>query len=236
MPTYYKPGPNGTYIPVTGDEQQKAGNDALANSVLNKIIGGAENMPTFSSLIDPATGQLKSGYSLGAPGANEATSYMKDIATAQGPSQWGQLMQQLIGGQRTEALDKAAATGNAATGRAMSDLAMRGGASKAARERIATKGAVSDVLNRQSVNRNADQSELDMLAKDESNKMGMLNSWAGLNESALNRNLDVERTNLNTRLADKQAGDTFNMNKWQESMKTLGSYQTSRAQEEAGKK
>jgi hypothetical protein len=75
-----------------------------------------------------------------------------------------------------------------------------------------------------------------MLAKDESNKMGMLNSWAGLNESALNRNLDVERTNLNTRLADKQAGDTFNMNKWQESMKTLGSYQTSRAQEEAGKK
>lgn len=255
MAEYYKyvPGINGgKYEAVSGGDNAKAMNDDRANQILQQVMGYAGDMPEYQSMVDPATGKISSQYALtGGPDVNfknnEALDFMKKYATAQGPSAWALLQKQLVEQQRQAAMDAAATQGNAARGKAYSDLAVRGGLSKGSRERIATKGAVSDVMARQAVNRDANMADLNVGSEDEKNKLAMLNSWGGLNEQSLGRaqNLDltnrdyntgIEKFNLSTLLDDKKAKDAFNMQKWQEGMKAVGSYQTSRAQEESGKK
>lgn len=246
--TYYTYNPGGGYDVVSS---KKAENDIFADDVFNKVMKGAANQPTFESLINP-DGTLKTDFMLQGKGdvgfrENEALDVLKDRATATGPSQWAQLMQQLIGEKKLGAMDDASAQGNAATAQGMSSLATRGGLSKGARERMATKGAMNTLMAKQQVGRNAMTDELSMLADDEKTKTGLLSTWAGLNEQSLNRNqnldlgnreygTNIDQFNLKTKLDDRRANQTFDMAKWQEGMKALGSYQTARAQEEAGKK
>lgn len=232
-------------------DPKKAENDMFADDVFNKVMKGAGNQPNFESLINP-DGTLNSGYMLQGKGDvafrdNDALSYLKDKATATGPSQWAQLMQGVIGQKKAGAMDDASTQGNAATASGMSGLATRGGLTAGARERMATKGAMNTLMAKQKVGRDATTDELSMLAQDETNKNSMLTSWAGLNEQSLgrNQNLDlgnreygtnVDQFNLKTKLDDRRANQTFDMAKWQEGMKALGTYQTAQAQENAGKK
>lgn len=241
----------GSYTPVSGIDGQKAMNDQEANAILQQIMGNAKNQPDYASMVGP-DGKLLSQYALtGQPDvgfqANDALGYLKDKATATGPSAWAQLQQQLINQQKAAGMDTASVQGNAATAQGMGSLATHGGLAKGARERMATKGAMSTLMAKQQLGRDANKNSLDMLSTDEQNKNSMLNSWASLNESDLGRkqNLDltnrdystgVDKYNLTNVIGDKQAQQQFDMQKWQTGMQALGSYQTARAQEESGKK
>lgn len=226
-------------------------NDIFATNVMADLMKDANKIPSWESLLDE-NGNLNPKYAITARPdiafkQNEALGVLKDRATATGPSAWAQLMQQFIKGKAAEATDAAAAQGNAATAQGMSQLATRGGLSAAARERMASKGALNSLMARQKVGRDALQDELAMLAEDEKTKTNLLSTWGGLAESSAAReqNLglanrdyatDVSKYNTDRMYDEHRTKQKFDMAKWQESMKALGAYQTARAQEEAGKK
>ena len=109
---------------------------------------GSPLAPEFQSMIDPRTGRLKGGLQLNLGGV-EGYGQFKDFATGTGPSEFSQAAEDRLGLMTALERDRATREGAQQAAMARSNLAMRGGLSSGARERIASQGMRAGMAGRQ---------------------------------------------------------------------------------------
>lgn len=155
------------------------------------------------------------------------------------PSAWAQMM-------LSKQMGDAAAQNQAGVSSAMSALASRGGVSRGARERIASKGARDLMMSRQ-------KAGMDVGLADEGNRLDILkmlpgaevaalqpalaktNIWASMANTEAARQQDASKFNIANAAADLKGKNDYALAKYQETMKAYGADRTAQAQENAGK-
>lgn len=221
--------------------------DAIAHIVnldannLNPATG-APVRPEFESQIDPATGLLKSQYQLQEqlidPNSLEGLSSIKKEALRTGPSQWAQTMLAKQQGDRAGALNNAAAASNQAAAQGRSSLAMRGGLSSGARERLATQSSRDLLSANQGVNKEATANRYGLLGQDEGNRLSMLNQYATGEGQLANVNAGnkakTQQFNIQEALKDKQAQQAFKMDNYKEQLDKYGANKQAEATAHSG--
>jgi len=195
----------------------------LAEQGLNP--DGSPVRPEFESQIDPATGLLKSQYQMSVdklqagkadlfeldPSSMEGLQAFKKEALREGPSQWAQLQQQMLEQQKGTDLDKAARQAGAAGAQARGSLAMRGGLSSGARERIATGGARDLMRSKQDIQRGSRASGLQLLSDDERNRLAMLSQVPGFETDIGKFNVDQRTGQQQFNIGQQTDADRFNI-------------------------
>lgn len=178
-----------------------AGSEVKRNQLAKQGLNpdGSPMRPEYNSLIDPATGLLKKEYTMQVgtldPSKLEGYQALKGEALRTGPSKWAQLQAQLQNTQRSADMDRAAGQAMSGAATARSGLAMRGGLSSGARERIALGASRNLIDARQGVGRQATVNALNLASTDEQNRLGTLK---GFNES------EMGLSKYNTDLGNKE--------------------------------
>lgn len=182
----------------------------------------------------------------------EGLDHLRERATTEGTSAWGDLMLEANELQRAKALDDMARTSNTATAQAFSDIATRGGISRGAAERLATKGAVNAMMGGQGVRRDADLSALGIRSEDEKMKLDLLkalpelearaydtqlakeNLWAkAAGQDAANR-AQTQQFNISNMIGDIRDRNKYESGRWDTLATAYGAERTAQAQENAG--
>lgn len=169
-------------------------------------VPGATNNPEWT--LSTPDGKLRSDLMLG-NSLPQAAGQSQDVlnklvgnATAAGPSQSAQYLQEANTRNMNNNLDQSEAASKGAMAGINSNLAMRGGLDAGSRERIGRSGGFEGMMNKQRIRNDASGANLDILAKDETNKQQMMQSLpasllaqAGFQQG--NKQFDITNT-LNT--------------------------------------
>jgi len=207
-------------------------NAQLTNAGLNP--DGSPKSPQFSSLVDPSTGRLKQQYSITEqlldPGSIAGYSQYKDFATGTGPSAYATAAENQLNLKTAIERDKAmkdAATGAAA---ARSSLAMRGGMTSGARERLGK----TNYADLQGVRRNQMVGLTDILTQDAGARQGALKDFTtlGANIGQFNTNLKNQAQEFNVRsaLEEINRGREFEMSRYKQESEKWAADKKSQAQ------
>ena len=172
--------------------------------------GIAPKMEAFKSIADPS-GNLGTPYTLQAPGAVNANTLnvnslsantdslnaLKSRAMSSGDSPWLQMELQRQGIENTANKDKVANQVMSSNAAAQSNLAMQGGLSSGARERLARGGAQDLNAARQGLGRDAQLSALGARLQDDNTKMGILSQLPSQDLNFANQKAGLEQFNAN---------------------------------------
>lgn len=148
---------------------------------------------------------------------------LRSRAMAEGPSAQAQYLQQAnqMGQQaQRDAMAKAQAS-NQATQSA--NLAMKGGLGTGSRERMATQYGQQGMAGAQDIARGGAQADLNILAQDESQKLGLMRDLPGMYQSFGNEQ-------MNRQVGDTQGGMGLLMDKYGRDMQAFGANQMARSQ------
>ena len=180
---------------------------------------------TLEGLRDVNTGQLLSQYRSD-PYSGEAQQALKQQAFAQGDSPWAKMM---LAKQRQEQLaggDVAAKQGLQALSQGQSQLAMSGGLSAGARERMARGGSRDLMLAKQNIARQGIGDRLNIGSQDIDRKQSLLSDFANAENTA-------QQQNITRQTQDVGSLNDFNAQRYAENMKAWGAEQTANAQRQA---
>lgn len=191
---------------------------------------GSPIRPEFYSLLDPETGRLLQEYVLenGQIDPEKLADYQafRKEATRTGPSEWAKLMQAQQAIAKDSAMDEAARQAGSSQALAQSQLAMRGGLSSGARERVARDAANNLLGKRQEIGRGMNASNLQMLTEDEKNRMGLFERLpgmeVGIQEFNIGQKSKQDQYNISNALEEKRARDTQDLAVYQEQLKKYG--------------
>jgi len=199
-PTDYNLNEDGTFDPIFGAGARFNGNRMRYQEAVRQYEqkkrqlqqglnpDGSPRAPEFRSLIDPETGRLKGGLQMsleGVPGYED----FKDFATGQGPSRYANAAKQEIGLKAALERDRAAKEAQQAYGMARGGMAMRGGLTSGASERLA-RNSMSDLMDaRQGVRQGEMTGLAGILTKDAAARQGALGDLTRLGVGAEEFNL-----------------------------------------------
>lgn len=164
-------------------------------------------------------------------------SALRTRATGTGPSPWMNMMLQKQGVEQAEAMDTAARTAAGQTASARNMLARSGGLSGGAAERLAAKGAESELMARQGVFRQGMLDRANIGVEDERQRLDLLKSLPGqelaaaqyktamdtYNTDALNQG---QQFNIGNRMQDLSNRNQFGQNIFGTQMAGYGAQQT----------
>lgn len=170
---------------------------------------GSPIRQAYDSLVDPATGKLKSGYELQTnaldPSKWDGYSKYKQEALRSGPSAWAQLQTQTNNAAAMN--NKESAARQAASGMTMgnSAMAMKGGLSQGSRA-LAARGSARDLMmSRQQASRAGDTANMQTATTDEGNR---INQLAALSTSE--QNIGQFNTTLDAKTKEYNIGNMVN--------------------------
>lgn len=197
-----------TGIGLPGDSKDKKAAAGRYNGPTREQPG----YPGYESTLDPSTGMLKGNLNIRGT-KNEGMDSVRETALARpGSSPWErmQLERQQIG-QSTQrgAMDQQMASQTAG---AQSSLAMRGGLSSGASERLAGLGAQNAMTERQNINRQGEVDRLGISTAAEGQRLGAANNLASMEHG---RSV-FDITNANT---EHQNAEAAKLAAYQERMK-----------------
>jgi hypothetical protein len=188
---------------------------------------------------------------------------LKAKGMATGPSAWASLQKQQQGLEEANAMDAAGRQSNTALATGMSALASHGGATRASRERLATKTSRDLLMNRQAAGRQGISDRLGIDIADEGQKTDILKMLPGAEVQALqpalqkaglwstmantdsarqlqtdlaNRDYttNVNQFNLTNLMKDMQGKNDYNMEAYKQKIAAYGSDRTADAQANSG--
>lgn len=242
-PGYTAPAPSGQQVTTQKSPTEQAMADAIKAAMEAEqkktekykqdmaaqglLPDGSPMRPEYQSLLDPATGMMKTQYNMN-PNKIDANSLegmaaMKNMALGQGPSQWAQLMMQQQGMQEAGQKDQAATQAASGAAQARGAMAMRGGISSGARERLAGGSARDLLFAKQGIANQGNQSRLGINIEDQSQRNKMLSQFsegeaklAGYNNDLSNK---AQQYNIEGALTEKRAKDAQDLTVYQEQLK-----------------
>jgi hypothetical protein len=159
---------------------------------------GSPIAPEFQSLIDPKTGRLIGGLQMsleGIPGYEQ----FSEFATGEGPSRYAEAAGDELGLLTSIERDRATREAGQQTAKARGDLAMRGGLTTGARERIGSQGMTMGMEGRQMARQGQQTGLANILTKDSAARQGAL---AGL----MDLGAQTEQFNVGAALDEVGAG------------------------------
>lgn len=126
---------------------------------------------------------------------------------------------------------------------AEAQLALRGGLSAGARERLESSGARNLLAMSQDVSRQGNLNRMQIGINDEQNRIAQLGQLPGMEALALQSNLQREgmytqarQTDINRAIAENQNRNAYNQSLYQQQMQAWAAQRQARATERAGKK
>lgn len=203
---------------------------------------GSPIRPEYNSLLDPATGMLKKEYvmEMGTldPSKLEGFQAFKEQALRKGPSAWAELMKQQQELQRMSGMEKAANQAMTSAATARSGLAMRGGMSSGARERIAMDASRNLLNSRQQIGRLNTEQLLKIGTQDEDNRLKFLGQLPGMETDIEKYNIGntakVKEFNIMRALEEKNKKDTQDLDVYKEQQKKWAAERQAQATERSG--
>lgn len=200
---------------------------------------GFQNIWDESQSLYPFMEQQTSGINLNRDGLNK----LRSEALRTGPSQWANLREQSQRLDQKNAMEgmKQDTASELATQRAQ--LAMRGGLSGGARERLAQSAIPASIQMQQGQRQQGQMARLGIGIQDEQNRMNQLQSLPGLELSALQPDLEKAKLLTGAKEFDTQARaknttarNQYEMDKYNQQMQAWASNRTAQATENSGKK
>ena len=243
MPGFNDPMGIGGAIGAYGNYQKQMADDR-ANRIrqadqdlLNQFGGKIPQMADRTSMLQ--NGQLTGGAYLDPnkyQGNTGALNTLNAKATQEGASPWLQLQLQKQNMDQMNQMAQAAKQSAGATAAARSNLAMRGGLSGGAAERLARGGSQDLNAQRQNIMNQGAQNRINLGIQDESNKNQLLGQAVSANQAQNAQNIGIGQFNAQNTLAENNANNAFNMSKYQEQMKAYGAGKSANAIANGGKK
>ncbi len=167
----------------------------------------------------------------------------RNEALRRGPSSWAKLSTRKQFAEEADARDRAKQEARSSQAQAEADLAMRGGLSGGARERLTAGGARNLLAMSQDVGRQGGLNRMQIGINDEQNRISQLGMLPGMENSNLQAQLQKENLWENARQSDLQRTQAENerRNQWnqmlyQQQMQAWASNRQAQATENAGKK
>lgn len=164
-------------------------------------------------------------------------------ALRKGPSSWAKLSTKKQFAEEADSRERAKQEARSSQAQAEADLAMRGGLSGGARERLTAGGAKNLLAMSQDVGRQGNLNRMQIGINDEQNRISQLGSLPGMENANLQSQLQKEQLWENARNADLQRVQQENerRNQWnqmlyQQQMQAWASNRQAQATENAGKK
>jgi hypothetical protein len=224
----------GTATPSTPKQQQNVSTGLNAD--------GSPKQLERESLLDKATGLLKEPYQFKGtkidPNSLEGYSKVKEEALRKGPSEWLNLAKQRQQVEQSQALDQADRNALSGNAQARSSLAMRGGLSAGARERLGSQMQKDISSSRQNVAGQGILARASLDLQDETNRQGMLGKFAEAEGRLGMYNNDIgnkgQEFNILQSLQEKGRGDDFATRQYEEQMKKWASERQAQATERSG--
>lgn len=264
--------------------QQSALDQAEADRRL-RLLTQEVKRPDWISNIDAETGKMKDAFQVQAGQIDPLKSNLQELdqrmgkvnlntqgleairqrALSQGPSAWAQMAEQKQRMEEGQQRSDAAAQGASAQAQARSQLAMRGGLSGGARQRLAMQGARDMAAQGQQVGAQGQLARANIGLQDEQTRNQMLSQLPGMELQALqpemqkvsawqqmagteqgqdfqrqqfnqNAAMSSQQFNVANALKEQQAQNAANMQLYQEQMKDVSAERQARSTEKAGKK
>lgn len=246
----FETGPNGFKDPKTGEwikSRAEADRRALQYHEENNVkagmnADGSAKRPEYESLVDQATGLLKDQYQLKAPtiDPNSLQGYqaVKNEALRTGPSAWMNLAMQKQADEEASANDKAVQNARQGEVNARSTLAMRGGLSSGARERLAQNAGNQAMYAKQDVGNQGRIARSALGLQDEQNRMGFLKDFSkaegDLSTFNATNTAKTQEFNILKGIEDKRAKDSHNLEVYKEQMEKWAANKQADATQAAG--
>lgn len=151
---------------------------------------------------------------------------LKDRATAQGPSQSAQYLQGASDLQSQAQKDQLGRNQSSQLATQQANLAMKGGMTSGARERMAGSMANQNVMANQGINQQNALNKMNTLAQDEQQKLGLMKDLGGQYRAYGN-------DQMNRQVSDTQGGMNILQGKYEADMKGYAANEMARQQAEA---
>lgn len=183
--------------------------------------------PSLEGYRDLETGELLSQYKFD-PYQGEAVQKLKEQAFAEGDSPWARLQQQKLALEQSGLMDQAAKQQLQGMAQGQAQLAMSGGLSGGARERMARMGARDLMMARQGISRQGAMGRMGIQEQDIGRKEGLLSQFANAEQRAQEMNIGTRKEDINRQAA-------FEGGRYGEQMKAWAAKQAAEAQRQAAK-
>ena len=183
---------------------------------------------TLEGVRDIETGDLLSQYKSD-PYAGDAQKALKEQAFSQGQSPWAKMQMDKQRQEQMSGMDVAAKQGVGAMAQGQSQLAMSGGLSTGARERMARSGSRDLMMAKQGIGRQGISERLNIGSQDIDRKQSMLSDFANAENAAQQQNIGRLTTDVGS-LNDYQA------KRYGKQMEAWGTKQSADAQRAAAAK
>jgi hypothetical protein len=172
---------------------------------------------------------------------------MRARATGTGPSPWLNLQLDQQKAKEANQMDQATAQNQGQAAAARSGLAMRGGLSSGANERIARSQMMGGNQAAQGIRQAGDQERMGLQIADEGQRMDMLkglpaaeiaNAMPGIDAQKFNvtQDFNTQKTNVGSALNDLLQKRAYDSNSYNEAMRAWAAGKSADAQANAGKK
>lgn len=202
--------------------------------------------PQYHPAYDPKTQSISPGLNDQLDGIAMDTrgiDQFRNEALRGGPSAWAQLAGKQQDKQAMQARGAASknAAGNAAEARGM--LAMRGGLSSGARERIGRDSMRSQLAMDQQIGQNADNNKTQIGMNDEQNRINELGQLPGMENqryasqlSGIQTGVQGQQYDINNAVSQGDKRNLFNLQNYHEQMGAWGANKQANATADSGKK
>lgn len=218
------------------DEKKAKRADELDEKLMQQY-GGVPKLGERSSMLK--NGQLQGGAYLDPSkyqGNTGALNALNQKATAQGMSPWAAMQMQKQGMDQQNQMNVAARQAQGQNAQARAGLAMRGGLSGGAAERLARGGGQDLNAARQGLMNQGSQNRLNIGIQDEANKNQLLGQAVNANAAQNAQQIGMGQFNVQNTLAENQANNAHDVTRYQEQMKGFGAGKSANAMAGSGKK
>lgn len=218
--------------------EQKADKRNERIAKLDEKLGPRPELGGRNSMLGP-NGQLQGGAYLDPNqyrGNQGALNLLNQKAMQQGTSPWAMMQMQKQGLDQQNQMNSAARQAQGQNAQARAGLAMRGGLSGGAAERLARGGGQDLNAARQGISNQGMQNRMQIGIQDETNKNAMLGQAVQGNQAALGQQIGLGQFNVQNTLAENQANNQHDITRYQEQMKGYAAGKTANATANSGKK
>lgn len=204
------------------------------------------NSPQYGQIYDPNSMSMLPGVQdrLGAIKLNtQGLDAFRTGALRSGPSPWAMLTNKKLYAEEGDARERAKREALSAGAGARTDLAMHGGLSSGARERVARQGA-RDVLSASAdVGRQGTLNRLTTGIQDETNRINQLSMLPGMENQVFQNDIQKEgmfentqNADISRQIAENQSKNQFNQSTYSQQMAAWAAQKQADATEKAGHK
>lgn len=205
----------------------------LGNNNKQPLGNGQPLPPGFSPIIDMNSlqGELNA-----IPVDMSGIDAFRSQALRTGPSTWANLAKTTAAAQEANQKEQAKTAANSNEAQADDQLAMSGGLSSGARERVAEGGATNSMQAIQDLTRQGNINDLQIGENDEQNRISQLGSLPGMENQAIAPLFQKASILTNAQEQEQGALNNYNQNLYDQQMSAWAANQQAIATENASKK